>query len=233
MQEKHPASKLVHLAKRAGKLLLDVIYPLGVDCAACGSPSHGQLLCRDCAEGLERLAIHGPVHTRRRAAWSAYRYDSVSAALVHRLKFSAHSACAQVLADGMARAASSMTLGKDAVVTWVPMPPGRRKQRGIDHAGELARHLAEKLDLPCRPLLKCTRERHTQLGLSAEERQQNVRQAFACAAHAPGQVLLVDDVLTTGATTEACAACLEEGGAEQVFILTATCRAGSADEQEG
>jgi len=115
------------------------------------------------------------------------------------------------------------TLGADVVVP-VPLHRQREKERGYNQAGLISRPLARRLRLPHRAvLLMRTRPRPEKHILSLEERWESVRGAFATR---PGsqvdnqRVLLVDDVLTTGATLDACSRALREAGAKSVIGLT-------------
>ena len=93
--------------------------------------------------------------------------------------------------------------------------------RGIDHGRLLAEAFAQRRNLPYHPLLIRTRETATQQGLNAAQRRKNLHGAFAAAARISTPVLLIDDVYTTGSTTEICADALRAAGAPEVFVLTA------------
>ena len=136
------------------------------------------------------------------------------------LKYSGIAECAQVLADGMA-SACPFALPPDTVVTSVPMTKKHLDARGIDHGRLLAEAFAQRRNLPCQPLLTRTRETATQQGLNASQRRKNLHGAFAAAARISTPVLLIDDVYTTGSTTETCAGALRAAGAPEVFVLTA------------
>jgi len=131
------------------------------------------------------------------------------------------------LLPGLSRmlAAAAADLPADLVVP-VPLHWRRRRERGFNQAWLLARRMARHLSLPARSdLLRRIRFTAPQVGLTDTERQANVRGAFALA---PGhgmdgqRVMLVDDVLTTGATARACAGVLRRGGAAGVVVVTLT-----------
>ena len=210
-------NRFVRGALRADEGALDALYPRGAVCLLCGRASAGALLCADCGELLaaERLEDEDVP-----AAWP---YEGLAGRLVRMLKDHAVAAAAEVLAAGVADAAGQA--GEGAVtLTWVPMPPERLRERGIDHGRALAEAAARLLGQPCRQLLQRRpgSSRHTQRGLNAEERRRNVADAFLCPAPPPARVLLVDDVRTTGATLAACRECLLQAGAEEVAAVTAT-----------
>lgn len=152
-------------------------------------------------------------------------YDGALVRAVLLLKFEAMTPLgswfAARLAEVVERAGES--LAADVVVP-VPLHRERQRERGYNQAELIARPLARRLGLPCRSvLLVRTRPRPDKLHLSLEERWESVRGAFATR---PGsqvdnlRVLLVDDVMTTGATLDACAKALREAGAKSVTGLT-------------
>jgi predicted amidophosphoribosyltransferase len=107
-------------------------------------------------------------------------------------------------------------------VTWVPLARRREAERGYDQAQALARALARRLGRPCVPLLRRTLATPPQAKRSAAARRAALAGAFRPIAAAPGSVLLVDDVLTTGATAAACADALHDAGTDSVVLVTAT-----------
>jgi len=118
-----------------------------------------------------------------------------------------------------------------ALLVPVPLHPLRRLERGFDQAGELARAVAEALGAPVRSLLRRTRWTPVQGALGAVSRRANVTGAFEPLPGARAEltgipVWLVDDVVTSGATVEACAAALGGLGARGVSVLAAA-RAGA------
>ena len=112
-------------------------------------------------------------------------------------------------------------LDNAACVVPVPLHPSRRRHRGFNQAGDLARHIG----FPVIYALRRTRDTATQTGLSSARRHRNVREAFA-PTRAGRQlngliVVLIDDVSTTGATLDACARALKGAGVKEVRGLTA------------
>lgn len=114
------------------------------------------------------------------------------------------------------------------VVTWVPLSRRRRAARGFDQAQALARAVGPRLERPAVCLLRRIADPGAQARRTGEERRRAMRGAFVATGRPPARVLLVDDVLTTGATAAACAEALVDGGASEVYVLTAARAAAGA-----
>jgi ComF family protein len=141
------------------------------------------------------------------------------------LKFGGRRRIASVLGRKAARSfLGSGELRDAAAVVPVPLSRGRMRERGFNQAKLVARAVAREAGLPLRTrVLKKTKERPPQAGLSAAARRRNVLAAYR--ARLPRSlrgktVLLVDDILTTGATAEAAARALLQSGAGAVDVLT-------------
>jgi ComF family protein len=104
----------------------------------------------------------------------------------------------------------------------VPLSPARERERGFNQSALIAEHLARRLSVPVRPRwLVRTRSTRAQTELNAAERRANVRRAFRAAPAVAGRhVVVIDDVLTTGATVDECSRALSEAGARRVGVLT-------------
>jgi len=138
-------------------------------------------------------------------------YDGAGVALVAALKFRGERGVARWAATLLAPAV--LDIGLD-LVTWVPTSDRRRRRRGVDQAELLARALGRVTAAPVRCLL----DRHPgppQAGRSAAQRRAGPR--FDCAA-APARVVVVDDVVTTGASVRAAADAIRAAGAERVVV---------------
>lgn len=145
------------------------------------------------------------------------RYEGAGRDLVTALKYRNHRAAL----DRLARAGAARVVGAVDVVTWPPTSAARRRRRGYDQAELAARAVAGHLGRPARPLLR--REGGPpQTGRSAADRRDGPRftaRRGAAARVAGARVLLVDDVVTTGATLRAAARVLAELGADEVHGL--------------
>jgi ComF family protein len=177
-------------------------------CARCGRPFRGTGPCPACRDG--RFALG--------QARSPYFFEGALQHAVYGLKYRGR----RVLAGPLGRLLTDYLRGLDwpaAAIVPVPLNRQRERARGYNQSALLARALAAQAGWP---LLEhgLVRWRNTrpQVGLAGAARQENVRGAFRWEAPSPppAQVLLLDDVYTTGATMEACAAALREAGAGEV-----------------
>ena len=147
-------------------------------------------------------------------------------ALVHALKYEGWRELAPEMGRAMARAVLPLERGPgDVAVVPVPTTLQRMRNRGYNQARLLADALGEVLDLPVVDALQRTRGGATQVALHPSQRRANVRGVFAVRADVSARlegahVLLVDDVLTTGATAGAAALELAQAGVSRVTLLT-------------
>jgi ComF family protein len=163
-----------------------------------------------------------PAYQRARAA---LRYDDVARSLVSALKYGDRLDLAPLLGGWMARAGAELFEGADALVP-VPLHWRRLWTRRYNQSAALARTIATISGVPvASELLARVKSTPQQVGLSRAERATNVQGAFrvpsaAKAAVTGRRLIVVDDVLTSGATSEACARALLRAGAAQVDVLT-------------
>src|SRR5712691_867967 len=161
-----------------------------------------------------------PAYARARAA---VRFDDVARALVHALKYGDRLDLAPMLARWTARAGSELLAEADALVP-VPLHWRRLWARRFNQSAALATAIAADVHVPVTTALERIRATPQQVGLSKSERAQNVQGAFRVPAAAKAEVagrrlILVDDVLTSGATADTCARALLRAGAAHVDVL--------------
>ena len=161
-------------------------------------------------------------------AWAraALLYEGPARGALMRLKFGGLRSLAAALAPSMAGRlesdAAQTIVGRTGwVVTWVPLGTRRRRRRGFDQAEALARPVGNLLGLPVRRVLRRAIETGPQARRSGAERRVALRGAFEAVGQIPERVLLVDDVLTSGATAAACAEALTSAGAREVGVVAA------------
>ena len=150
---------------------------------------------------------------------AAFRHDGVARRTLQRLKYGgAARLAAPLAAASLACFDELLAISGPATLVPVPVNVARARERGYNQALLLARGLAAARGLRLADLLARSRATVRQHGLDRSARLANLRAAFTLRAErAPSRVILVDDILTTGATLEACASVLRAAGASQVF----------------
>lgn len=189
---------------------------LGATCGGCGAA--GPSPCRRCLAGL-RPAPALPPPPGLDGCHALVAYEGAGRELLARLKYRNHRAAL----GGLARAAASLVAVRPTVVTWAPTGPERRARRGYDQAELLARAVARSLGCPARRLL-VRAPGPAQTGRDRAGRWAGPSFTAAPRARRAGPVggptiLVVDDVITTGATLAAAAAALRGSGAASVHGL--------------
>ncbi|MBX3081666.1 MAG: ComF family protein [Anaerolineae bacterium] len=197
---------------------LDVIFP--PRCIGCKRV--GSLLCSDCQA---RFTAPPPLHesdSPLSECRATAEYGGIIRDAIHAFKFDNQFRFAPVLADRLftewQRAGWPI-----ALVTAAPLHINRLKARGYNQAGLLAARFATLAQVPFQEAaIRRVRETHTQVGLNRAERQLNVTNAFeANSTIVNGKnIVIIDDVYTTGATLKACADALLKAGAASVWGLT-------------
>ena len=220
------------VCRTLGRGLLDVVYP--PRCLGCGArPESAQLpLCPGClyaleraptmavAARLDRLPTGRSVFDDWTALWVFDRGGTLQA-VQHALKYGDRPQYGVELGTLLGTAYAEEAPPPDGVVP-TPLHRTRRLERGYNQSRMLAKGVATTLDCPLRAdLLARPVPTRPQTNLSREERWQNVHDAFAADADcADGHWLLVDDVLTTGATAVAAGQTLLQAGADTVSLAT-------------
>jgi ComF family protein len=190
-------------------------------CNLCGLPGGRPdveiFQCSSCIEHPPRFVL----------ARSYGEYGGALRELVHLLKYNGMIPLAKPLGERLASVAERLAgceeFARCQAVVAVPLEAARLRSRGYNQAELLARVVARRLGLPLLPARAFRRVRatSTQAGLTRPQRRENVRGAFAAEAALvkDRQILLIDDVMTTGATLDSCAAALRSAGARRVLAL--------------
>lgn len=184
-------------------------------CQKCGKPllMGEQEYCMDCL---------------RKKHWfdkgrAAFVYDETMRRSIAMYKYKGRKEYAAFYAEELLRrCAKEMLLWKGEVLIPIPLHPSRRRKRGFNQAELLALWLSKKSRIPVdRHLLLRTKHTHTQKELSGQERLANLKDAFSIRKGAIPykNIILVDDIYTTGSTIDAAARILKENGAHKVYFL--------------
>lgn len=174
-------------------------------CPLCALPTPGAAVCGACLKQAPHFD----------ATRAVFRYEFPLDRLIQSLKYAHRLASANFLGRALAQLASPL---RPDLVLPVPLAPARLAERGFNQALELARPLARALGAPLE-LSRIHRRRDTapQASLPWKERKRNIRHAFECEIDLAGKtVLVVDDVMTTGATLDELARTLKAHGATRV-----------------
>ena len=209
--------------------LLDLLWPK--TCLACSRPLPGgdddTLICLRCLDSirLEPAVLESAPDGCDRL-YSACRYHGAVKALIRRFKYDGRDYLAAFLGRLLEEAIRALCVPMDKIDAIVPVPlhPARLREREYNQAQLLAAHIGHVFHRPVDgSLLVRSRPTGTQTGLALEQRRRNVQGCFTvpCTAQCPGKmILLVDDVLTTGATAGEAARALKRAGAVKVYVLT-------------
>ncbi len=222
------------LASRLWSHALDAVFP--PRCVSCRA--FGRFVCTDCMAQMVRAG-----HPRCDFCWqpnkdslcaqcrqgppaytavrSVFAYGGPARDLIHALKYTGLSAAAPLMGEEMARLLLDWTPGVSAIVP-VPMAGTRRRRRGYNQSELLAREIGRRAEMPVLGRALVRRPGPSQVEQPDEAaRRANVNDAFVAGRQpAGGSVLLVDDVMTTGATLDACARALKNAGTDRVYGLT-------------
>ncbi len=207
--------------------VLDLLYP--PRCAFCRKllREKEKGLCRGCREKVPALSIPEARHDVKNteACVAPFRYEGVVRESLLRYKFRGVTAYGRVYAEFMAKCIDENGFSCDSI-TWVPLSRRRLRSRGYDQARILAEETAKRLGLPCEKLLdKRVDNRPQSTTGSAEERRRNAKDAYICTKDLSGRhVLLIDDIVTTGATLSECAGTLKRSGCACVYAAAAASR---------
>jgi len=225
----NPASGAKTAANRCAAALLPQ------DCFLCAAPSGESLLCDACAASLPRLTMercpvcalptpkssicgacltHAPHFD---ATQAVFRYEFPIDSLIQALKYAHRLASADFLGSALADVALAR---KPDLILPVPLSQARLAERGFNQAVELVRPLSRTLGVPLEITRVHRRDTAPQASLPWKERARNIRHAFACEIDLSGKsVLVVDDVMTSGATLDELARTLKAHGAVRVENL--------------
>ena len=203
-----------------GACLADLPWHRQPQCPQCAIPTPDGQVCGACLK-------HPPAFDRSRAALAyAFPLDR----LIPRLKYNGRLAIAPALGECLAASVASGPR-PDCLIP-MPLHAKRIRERGFNHATEIARDVAKRLDLPL-DTDSCRRIRDTppQMGLKHDARRRNVRGAFVCTGDVRGRrIALIDDVMTTGTSLDELAKTLKQAGALEVetWVVARTLPPGDA-----
>lgn len=217
-------------------IVLDWVYP--PSCVSCGEP--GALICEQCLSKLPPVSEHfcsicgKPLKKRHSctlcarsefrflAARAPYLYDEPVSTMITKLKYGGTLSLVPILASLLTEYWKGLGWEMDLIVP-VPLSAKRFAERGFNQSELIARQFSKRVHIPCEPgALMKQRDTKQQVGLTAEERKENLSGAFAAEKVfiKDKRILLLDDVMTTGSTFAECSAVLLDAGAKSVNCLS-------------
>lgn len=183
-------------------------------CPECGKITQSCQYCPSCKSKLK---------TPLSGIFIASRYDAgPTKEIIHHLKYSGFTELAELLGEILCEKLVNNSIPRNCVVVPVPLHQKKEFERGFNQAELMARYVSKKLDIPGGIALMRLRNTRTQVGLNREERIKNCAEAFSCVDPElilGKNILLVDDVTTTGTTLSECAKVLRNAGAKRVYGL--------------
>jgi competence protein ComFC len=195
------------------KIFLNWLFPI----QCCNCQLLGKYVCVNCFWELEFLTnphLERSPTTHLTSLQAAAHFQEPLNKVIHQLKYGhvigTAEWCGQLLYH-------SVQIPDVNLITWVPADPQRLKSRGYNQTQVIAQHLAKLLNLPYAPLLLKTKKTTAQAQLTKTDRRTNLATAFALTSNTQTvpittKILIIDDVVTTGSTLEACAAVLQRAG---------------------
>jgi ComF family protein len=207
------------LVKKISSALLDFIFP--PMCHGCGRVD--TQWCDSCLEELvsipTQIAIHPSEILSESCSTGTHRGKLQEA--IQSFKFYNTQLLSIPLGERLTDVLVKKRWTFDTIIP-VPLHTDRQKIRGYNQAYLLSQQVEKQMNITCQPYL-LTRHRNTphQVGLSASERRENVKDAFVATSDVVGKsILLIDDVVTTGTTLDECATALFNAGASSVYAIT-------------
>lgn len=219
--------------------VLDLLYP--PHCAICEKSLEAhEFICAECLTQIERVnppfcrcgcAIHESMdicsdcasrlwYFDQARSYGYYDEENVLGKLIKAFKYGGERALVGPLTDFLVEISAEFRSQLEAV-TFIPMTRRKERERGFNQAELLAREFAKRLKVPAVAALEKVRETPPQASLSGPERLTNLEEAFQLASQPQcANIVLIDDVVTTGATIETASRALSEGGYEKIFVLT-------------
>ena len=237
--------KAREIFKRIFGAIDGALFPKDITCDACGGELVADTRYRLCASCLERLPMidghiclscGAPIKDESDYCLRCQKFDSVfersraplvyddaAKELVYKFKFNGKQYIAETLGAMMADCFLKNEMKADVIV-FVPMTKSEERKRGFNQSELLANEVGKRLNLPVLPALQKVKDTSAQKELRREDREKNLSDAFRCVFDEVKRlnVLLVDDIFTTGITANECSKALLKGKAKSVSVLTAT-----------
>jgi ComF family protein len=203
---------------------IDVLFP--PLCYICHSllPPHRKIICHICWERIPLFKGNLEESLKDKSfdnLFILFEFEQTIRLLIHLLKYKRHLTLAHYFARAATQCFPRFHTRLYTAIVPVPLYKTRKRERGYNQSEELSKALGQLYHIPINTeLLLRMRYTASQTRMSREEREKNVKNAFYCPYKSrETRILLVDDVITTGSTMEACIQALKEAGAKEVDVL--------------
>lgn len=207
--------------------MLEVIFVSEDTCIICREEISQGYLCRKCREKImlcsEKFILKKDRTDKGYTYYSSAYYSDIMMEIILELKYKLNYSAYNFIVEMLLDTINKMQIDFD-IITYVPSDRRTRKKRGYNQSQLLAKGISRSLKKPVKNLLKKVSRTKDQIGLSGSDRWFNLKNSFSVQDIESLQdknILLIDDVITTGATAYYCAKELEKNGAKNIIILTA------------
>ncbi len=218
-------ARLFQKVKYIFQSIVSVIYSKGEVCLICDNPEENEYICKDCREKMNILNLRYEVeqHGIKFPCYSLGVYSFNLKKLILMLKYEKEFVAGKILASYLSAYIKEDLMEKIDLITFVPSSKEAYKTRGFNQCKVLCQYISEECGIPYSELMKKKSESRDQIGLDNSKRWKNVKDSFRLINEESAynkRILLIDDVVTSGATSFYGAKCLKDGGAGEVYILT-------------
>jgi competence protein ComFC len=216
--------RVIKYLKYLFNCLLSIIYDENCGCVICGGGDESELLCKSCRNRIKEcsnLSVIDKDGLQIKCYSYAY-YSNIIKDMILRMKYKSDFKCGEALSELMLEVIEKNNLNFDSI-TFVPSSRKAMEKRGYNQSQFLAELISRKSEKAVVNSLKKTTETRDQIGLDSENRWKNLKDCFKVRNEKPiynKKILLIDDVMTTGATAFYCARELINKGAGEIIILT-------------
>lgn len=206
--------------------IMEIIYPSLEECILCGnSLENHELLCEDCLKNITKCSVPMTISREQNIKCYSFAYYSRTIMeLILKFKYKSNFLCSEALGNFMVDAYIKNSINCD-IITYVPLTKFSYRKRGFNQSEILAKLIGKRLNLSVKAMLIKSKETKDQIGLSGEKRWENIKGSFQINIDKTKikdkTILIIDDVITTGATSYSCGEVLLKNGAKEIVILTA------------
>lgn len=217
---------IVKYLKKLIRCFLNIVYYSEEECVVCGKKVFEDLyLCSSCRDKIKNCEESKKIKicNKETRIYSALYYSSAVKKIVLGLKYKSDFRCGDVLADYMIKVVQDKKIHFD-VITYVPLNRDNQKKRGYNQSKYLAKRIGDRFDKKVIETIKKSKETKDQIGLNGKERWKNLEGSFSFINGKNienKKILLVDDVITTGATAYYCVFELLKNNSNEIIVLTA------------